>query len=55
LMNEAHRDVMRWNFENAWINKIEGPAMNATGNQVAIETMELVHEGLTMEVESSAA
>jgi hypothetical protein len=24
-MNEAHRDVMRWNFDNAWINKIEGP------------------------------
>jgi phage tail-like protein len=55
LMNEAHRDVMRWNFENAWINKIEGPALNATGNQVAIESMELVHEGLTFELEAAPA
>lgn len=53
LMNEAHKDVMRWNFENAWINKIEGPSLNATGNQVAIEAMELCHEGLMLELEPS--
>lgn len=52
LMNEAHRDVMRWNFENAWINKIEGPGLNATNNEVAVESMELCHEGLTFELES---
>lgn len=51
LMNEAHRDVMRWNFENAWINKIEGPGLNATSNDVAVESMELCHEGLTFELE----
>jgi len=50
LMNEAHRDVMRWNFENAWINKIEGPAMKASSNDVAMESLELVHEGLTLEM-----
>ena len=50
LMNEAHVDVLSWNFINAWINKIEGPALNATGNQVAIEAMELHHEGLTLEI-----
>lgn len=53
LMNEAHQDVMRWNFENAWINKIEGPGLNATSNEVAVESMELVHEGLTFELEST--
>lgn len=52
LMNEAHRDVMRWNFEHAWINKIEGPGLNATSNEVAVESMELCHEGLTFELES---
>ena len=51
LMNEAHADVMRWNFENAWVNKIEGPGLKAIGNEVAIESMELVHEGLTLELE----
>ena len=51
LQNEAHKDVMRWNFENAWVNKIEGPALKASGNEVAIESMELCHEGLTFELE----
>jgi phage tail-like protein len=55
LQNEAHRDVMRWNFENAWINKIEGPGLNASNNEVAIESMELCHEGLTFELEPAGA
>lgn len=49
LMNEAREPVMRWHAENAWINKIEGPAFKASGNEVAMESMELVHEGLTLE------
>ncbi len=55
LQNEAHKDVMRWNFENAWINKIEGPALKGAGNEVAIESMELCHEGLTLELEPATA
>ena len=54
-MNEAHSDVLRWNFENAWINKIEGPGLKAAGNEVAIESMELCHEGLTLELEPAVA
>ncbi len=50
LMNEARSDVMRWNVENAFVNKYEGPSLNATSNDVAVETVELVHEHLTMEV-----
>jgi phage tail-like protein len=53
LMNEAHQPVLRWNFENAWINKLEAPSLNATGNEVAIETLELCHEKLTLELEAS--
>lgn len=49
LMNEARQPVLRWNAENAWINKIEGPAFKASGNEVAMESLELVHEGLTLE------
>ncbi len=52
LMDEEHKDVMRWNFENAWLNKIEGPSMNATGNEVAIESIELCHEYLVLELAS---
>ncbi len=49
LMNERREQVLRWNAENAWIHKIEGPALKASGNDVAMESMELVHEGLTLE------
>jgi phage tail-like protein len=41
--------VLRWHAENAWINKIEGPAFKAASNEVAMESVELVHEGLTIE------
>src|SRR5438034_1100246 len=40
LMDEERRDVMRWSIENAWINKIEAPSFNATGNEVAMESVE---------------
>jgi phage tail-like protein len=49
LMNVARQVVMRWHAENAWINKIEGPSFKASGNEVAMESLELVHEGLTLE------
>jgi len=49
LMDEERNDVMRWNFENAWVNKIEGPSFNASANEVAIESVEIVHEGLALE------
>ena len=49
LMNEAHQPVLRWHAENAWVNKIEAPSFKAAGNEVAMESVELVHEGLTIE------
>lgn len=51
LMDEAHQPVIRWNAEGAWINKIEGPSFNASGNEVVIESMELCHEKLTIELQ----
>jgi phage tail-like protein len=49
LMDEQRKDVMRWSIENMWIKKIEAPSFNATANEVAVETVELVHEGLMLE------
>ena len=54
LYNEQRKPVMRWLFENAWINKIEGPSLKASGNEVAIESMELCHEGLSFELEPAS-
>ena len=50
LMNEARVPVLRWHAEAAWINKIEGPSLKAGGNEVAMESVELVHEGLTIDM-----
>jgi phage tail-like protein len=51
LMNEAQTEVLlRWHAENAWVNKIEGPTFKAAGNEVAMESVEIVHEGLTLEM-----
>lgn len=51
LRNEEHENVISWTVENAWINKIEGPSMNATGNEIAIESIELIPEKITMALE----
>jgi phage tail-like protein len=50
LMDEERNDVLRWNFEAAWPTKIEGPALNAKGNEVAVESIELIVEDITLEV-----
>jgi phage tail-like protein len=39
-------EVLRWNFFSAWPRKYDAPDFNAEGNDVAIETLELAHEGL---------
>jgi phage tail-like protein len=46
LMDDDGTDVARWNFFNGWICKWDGPAFNAKANEVAIETIEIAHEGL---------
>ena len=40
-------EVTRWNFVRAWPTKWEGPALNAKGNDIAIDTLVIAHEGLT--------
>jgi phage tail-like protein len=41
------REVARWNFVSAWPTKWEGPAFNAKGSDIAIETLVMAHEGIT--------
>ena len=46
LRNRKGEEVARWNFVRAWPTKWDGPDLNAEGNDVAIETLELAHEGV---------
>ncbi|MEO1362514.1 MAG: phage tail protein [Pseudomonadota bacterium] len=48
LMNEAREDVLRWSFRQGWPNKIDGPSLNAIGTEVAMESLEIKHEGLEL-------
>jgi len=46
LRDDDGTEVVRWNFFNGWISKWQGPALHASKNEVAIETIEIAHEGL---------
>lgn len=48
LLDEARNEALRWNFREGWIIKWEGPALKATANELAIESLEIVHEGLEL-------
>lgn len=49
LLDEAGSPTMVWKLTNAFPSKITATDMNSTGNEVAIETIEIVHEGMTIE------
>ena len=49
LLDESHNPVMTWKALNAFPVKVEGPQLKASGNEVAIESIELAHEGLSVE------
>jgi phage tail-like protein len=49
LLNESHEPVVVWRVRNAWPVKTDGGSLKATGNEVSIETLELAHEGITVE------
>jgi phage tail-like protein len=46
LQDDSGQDQVRWNFRNGWPCKLQGPHLNAHGNDVAIETLEIAHEGI---------
>jgi phage tail-like protein len=49
LLNEEHNPVMVWKVHNAFVVKVEGPGLKASGNEVAIESIEIAHEGLELQ------
>jgi phage tail-like protein len=51
LLNENHEPVMSWKVQRAVPVKLEGPQLKASANEVAIESIELAHEGLEVQNE----
>jgi len=51
LLNENHEPVVVWKVKNAWPTKVTPTDLKADGNEVALESLELAHEGLTIQNE----
>ena len=49
LLDDERNPVRRWRFSEGWVTKYDGPDLNAKANDVAIETIEIAHEGLTID------
>lgn len=48
LQDEAGAPTMTWTLSNAWPTKVTGTDLRSEGNELAIETIEIAHEGLTI-------
>lgn len=48
LLDDQRTEVIRWNFREGWPCKWQGPGLNAKNEEVAIELLEIAHEGLEL-------
>lgn len=49
LLNENHEPVVSYKVKQAWPVKIQAPDLKSDANEVAIESIELAHEGLIIQ------
>jgi phage tail-like protein len=48
LLDEGGKPTMVWTLKNAWPTKITGTDLKSSGNEVAVETLVVAHEGITI-------
>lgn len=49
LLNEEHEPVIVWKVKNAFPVKVQSTDLKGDGNETAIESMEIAHEGLIIQ------
>lgn len=49
LLDDTGAEKIRWNLTHCWPVKWTAPDFDATVNEVAIESLELAHEGVTVD------
>ena len=49
LLDEMHKPIIVWKVKNAWPIKVQSADLKADANEIAVESVELVHEGLVIE------
>ncbi len=47
MFDQEGTEVARWNFTAGWPSKISGPSVKSDGNEVSVEELTIVHEGIT--------
>jgi phage tail-like protein len=48
MLDQAGTAIARWTLTDAWPAKWTGPELDASKNEVAIETLEIAHTGMKM-------
>jgi phage tail-like protein len=48
MLDRAGEPVARWDFKNAWPCRYEGPQFRAGESEIAIELIELAHDGFEL-------
>lgn len=54
LLDENGEVTMQWQLDNAWPTKITSTDLKSDGNEVAVDTIEIAHEMLTISNGKSA-
>ena len=49
-VDEMGEEVCRWNFRNCWPIKWQGPDRKAGASELAVETLEIAHEGFEFDL-----
>ena len=49
LLDDSGQPVLRWTLREAWPVKWELSELDASKNEIAIETLEIAHEGLELD------
>lgn len=47
MYNQKLEEVARWNFDRAWPSKVSGPQPKADSNEIGVEELTIVHEGIS--------
>ncbi|WP_308641261.1 phage tail protein [Paenibacillus nuruki] len=54
MSNDNYNDFMIWHFKDAYPVKWIGPQLSAKQNDIAFESIEIVHQGLSLDQRSRA-
>ncbi|MCX6006834.1 MAG: phage tail protein [Chloroflexi bacterium] len=46
MYDQTNTEIARWNFKDGWPRKVSGPTFNAQNNDIGVEELEIVHEGI---------